>query len=102
MNDHTCQETNAFIAGDYIRCGRPAKTLVKHRGRDEGPYWMCDECAYHNIRNRNGEDVTPEELKQQRSKVEVRFGPRFHPGYMIREDFLPEVYALLSRLEKQS
>ena len=50
-----------MIGEEYLRCGAPARTLVQPRGRTEGPYWMCDWCAEHNLRNRNCEDVTPKE-----------------------------------------
>lgn len=29
--------------------------LLQHRGRSEGPYFMCLECGEHNARNRNAE-----------------------------------------------
>lgn len=57
--NHRCEETLGMIGSQYLRCGAPAKTLVQHRGRNEGPYWMCDEHAHHNIHNRNAEDITP-------------------------------------------
>ena len=50
-----------MIGEEYLRCGAPARTLVQPHGRTEGPYWMCDRCAEHNLRNRNCEDVTPKE-----------------------------------------
>ena len=63
MTPHTCEETTGFDerTQQYIRCGRPAVALIKHRGRIEGPYWMCPEDADHNIKNRNAEDITPKE-----------------------------------------
>jgi hypothetical protein len=61
VTKHTCQETTGMVGDRYLRCGAPAKTLVQPRGRTEGPYWMCDACASHNIHNRNCEDVTPKE-----------------------------------------
>lgn len=59
-SSHRCEETEGMIGDQYLRCGDPAKTLVKHRGRSEGPYWMCPVHADHNIHNRDAEDVTPE------------------------------------------
>lgn len=56
---HTCEETTGMIGDAYIRCGASAKILVQPRGRTEGPYWMCDSCASHNIMNRDCENVTP-------------------------------------------
>jgi len=60
---HFCEETVGFDQDNhlYIRCGNPAKILVKHVGRNEGPYWMCDPCASHNIHNRGGQDITASE-----------------------------------------
>jgi hypothetical protein len=56
---NTCEETTGMIGDTYIRCERPATTLVQHRGRTEGPYWMCATCASHNLENRDAEDITP-------------------------------------------
>jgi hypothetical protein len=95
----TCQETTGTIGESYLRCGKPSTTLVQHRGRTEGPYWMCDACAFHNVYNRDAEDVTPAELRMDRP-VKVRVGDGQF-AYVIQEHLLPEVYALLSRLEKQ-
>lgn len=61
MTTHTCQETIGMIGEQYLRCGKPAQILVQPRGRTEGPYWMCDYCASHNIHNRDCQDVTPAE-----------------------------------------
>ena len=58
---HACEETAGMIGDSYLRCGAPAEILVQHKGRTEGPYWMCPLCAWHNIRNRNGADITPNE-----------------------------------------
>lgn len=57
----TCEETTGtatfgdLVCDMYLRCGKPAIALVKHRDRNEGPYFMCGPCAYHNTRNRNSE-----------------------------------------------
>ncbi len=90
-----CEETHGMIGNRYLQCGKPADILVQPRGRNEGPYWMCEEHAHHNLLNRNCADVTPAEVKRQWPKADII-------GYKIRRDFLPEVYALLSRLERQS
>jgi hypothetical protein len=60
--DPTCEETHGYDedADMYLRCGKLAAILVQHRGRTEGPYWMCRFHAAHNIDNRNAEDITPE------------------------------------------
>ena len=63
MTEHRCQEVEGMIGSLYLRCGEPATTLVKLRGRDEGPYWLCDMHAFHYIKNRNCEDITPKEDK---------------------------------------
>lgn len=49
----TCEETTGMLGETYLRCGRPAAALVQHQGRKEEPYFMCDACANHNVRNRN-------------------------------------------------
>lgn len=99
MSAHTCEETHGF-GEQYLRCGRPATTLVKHRGRDEGPYWMCPEHASHNIHNRDAEDVTPK-AERVRTFTVVSTGAAHGHGYRIDDRDMPEVYALLSRLEKK-
>lgn len=48
-----CEEASPLSRGLYIPCGAPTSTLVKHRGRREGPYFMCTLCASHNVRNRD-------------------------------------------------
>lgn len=59
--EHTCQEVLMAIGDKLVRCGDPAKTLVQPRGRKEGPYWLCPSHADHYLRNRNCENVTPNE-----------------------------------------
>lgn len=95
---HTCEETLGMIGNEYVRCGRPAPTLVQHRGRAEGPYWMCREHAAHNLHNRNAEDITPD-AERVREFTDVNCGAG---AYRIDDRYMPEVYALLSKLEKQS
>lgn len=51
----TCEETYGMIGEKYLYCGRPAVMLIQHRGRAEGPYFMCLNCGEHNARNRNAE-----------------------------------------------
>ena len=60
----TCEETLDILPGrdgksydDYVRCGKPAVMRVKHRGRTEGPYSMCEACGSHNVANRNAEVI---------------------------------------------
>jgi hypothetical protein len=55
FTEKTCQETSGMVGDRYIRCGARAFVLLKYRGRDEGPYFMCLACGDHNIRNRNAE-----------------------------------------------
>lgn len=50
-----CEETTGMVGETYTRCGAPAVMLVKYRGREEGPYFMCFGCGTHNARNRNAE-----------------------------------------------
>ncbi len=47
-----CQETTGMIGDHYTRCNRPAVVVVKHLGRNEDPYAMCELCASHNVGNR--------------------------------------------------
>lgn len=50
----TCEEVVTMVGENYIRCGRKATAIVKHTGRDEGPYALCEFCASHNVNNRGG------------------------------------------------
>ncbi len=47
-----CVETLAMVGDKYVCCGWPAVAIVKHVGRDEGPYAMCLSHAAHNVGNR--------------------------------------------------
>jgi hypothetical protein len=74
MVERKCQETTGAIGNLYLRCGKPAVAVVQHRGRSEGPYDLCEACADHNVRNRNGyvvEQYAPSEIVQRLSR-EVR------------------------------
>lgn len=46
----TCEEASVMSMKFYIPCGKPAVALVKNR--DPKPYYMCEGCADHNVRNR--------------------------------------------------
>ena len=46
----TCEEASMLSVRMYIPCGKPATFLVKNR--DPKPYFMCEACADHNVRNR--------------------------------------------------
>jgi hypothetical protein len=96
-----CEETLGMVGSQYLRCNAPATIQVQHKGRDEGPYWMCREHAAHNIHNRNAEDVTPE-AERVKEFTEVCIGVGSGSGYKIDDRYMPEVYALLSKLEKKS
>lgn len=50
-----CQEAAiAFKVNDsiteYLPCEKPAVAVVANR--DSQPYYMCDQCTDHNVRNR--------------------------------------------------
>jgi len=46
---HTCEES----LGAFWYCGRRAVAAVSWPLRGEGPYIMCEMCAWHNVKNRN-------------------------------------------------
>ena len=46
----TCEEASPLSVRTFIPCGKPATFLVKNR--DPKPYFMCEACADHNVKNR--------------------------------------------------
>lgn len=63
---HKCEEANMFgvmMPSDDgpvpAPCGKPATKFIWH-GRRERPYYMCDGCADHNVRNRGGISLVEE------------------------------------------
>lgn len=52
-----CEETWGMVGDKYLRCGKPSVVQVQHRGRAEGPYFMCLEHGWHNVKNRNAEAI---------------------------------------------
>ncbi len=98
----TCQEASALSMTRYIACGRPASVIIDNG--DEHPYWMCEPCADHNVRNRGAVDYTPKKKVgsvQQRieSRLSALAAPRnrddpnpFESAYggalqIVREEF---------------
>lgn len=53
-----CEEAGPLSVEVYIPCNAPAVKLVYH-SRDKRTYRMCEQCAWHNIKNRGGEDRGP-------------------------------------------
>lgn len=51
----TCEEASALSVSRYVACGRVATVLIK--GRDPRPYFMCDQCGDHNLKNRGPAEV---------------------------------------------
>lgn len=56
-----CQEASPQSRGSYIPCGAPAVFVVKNR--DPDPYFMCEMCADHNVRNRGARYVMADETE---------------------------------------
>jgi len=52
-----CQEASILSKEYYIPCGAPA-TMIVDNG-DKQPYWMCEPCGTHNVRNRGGVKLKP-------------------------------------------
>lgn len=96
MGEHCCEEVEGMIGSLALRCNAPAYTLVKHRGRDEGPYWMCPEHASHNIANRNAEDVTAKEKSLIMQRRIVTDGTIFRLQHRVNDTqewaFYPDAY----------
>lgn len=55
---HDCQEASSLSRNDYIPCGAPAVCIVDNG--DERPYWMCEQCATHNVERRGAIRWEPE------------------------------------------
>lgn len=45
-----CEEMR-FVAGITLQCKMPATKII-HSDTDKKDYNMCDECAWHSIKNR--------------------------------------------------
>lgn len=54
--DHCCEEC-AIGFSAYMPCNKPATQIIGWIGRTDEPIRMCDACADHNIRNRNGQKL---------------------------------------------
>lgn len=54
-----CEEASPASLSFYIPCNAPAVKIVQFRS-GEGPYRMCEPCAYHNTRNRGAHYVSGE------------------------------------------
>lgn len=54
-----CQEVVDSFGDMLIYCRRPGSKVVWHGRRTERPYVFCDQCAYHNIKNRGGKEMVP-------------------------------------------
>ncbi len=57
-----CQEVTGSAVTDegdiLLHCHRAGQTLVWHQ-KDRRAYVMCDQCSYHNIKNRGGIELVP-------------------------------------------
>jgi hypothetical protein len=51
-----CEEASPMSHNFYIPCNRPAVRMIGFKS-GEGPYRMCEACAYHNVKNRNAIDM---------------------------------------------
>ena len=51
---HCCEEASTMSGKFYIPCNRPAVAIVGWKGRSEAPIRMCDQCEFHNVKNRGG------------------------------------------------
>ena len=60
-----CQEASPNSRSYYIPCNSPARKIVAfvHDNKvTEGPYRMCEACAWHNV-NRRGASYVCEEVE---------------------------------------
>ena len=48
--DRKCQEASPLSRSTFVACGKDAVCIVDNG--DTHPYWMCAECAVHNVENR--------------------------------------------------
>ncbi len=54
-----CEEASTASVGFYVPCNAPAVFMVGWEGRKEGPYRMCESCAWHNTHNRGARVLGP-------------------------------------------
>jgi len=54
-----CEEASPMSRDYYIPCNAPATTMIAWPSRNEGPYRMCESCAWHNVKNRGATDLGP-------------------------------------------
>ena len=65
FTDKKCQEASIFSVKTYIPCGLPAKHIIYHERDGKHFYFMCEACAYHNLRNRGAIELIPKEEKNE-------------------------------------
>jgi len=58
FKDTPCQEASIHSHETFIPCGRPGYSAVFH-SKDRRVYVMCDQCTYHNVKNRGGIQLRP-------------------------------------------
>src|SRR5882757_10012436 len=56
-NSNCCEEAAMLSESSYVPCNRPASSIVGWKERNEKPIRMCNICADHNVKNRNGEII---------------------------------------------
>lgn len=47
-----CEEASVLSDISYIPCNAPAVAIVGWHGRSDAPIRMCEQCEWHNIKNR--------------------------------------------------
>ena len=57
--EHCCEECAILPPGMnfYMPCNKPATKMIGWPARKEGPYRMCDDCAWHSVKNRGATEM---------------------------------------------
>lgn len=66
-----CEEASLLSGAVYIPCNALAVAIVGWKGRSDTPIRMCEQCEWHNIRNRGGYRVESLETPPQPEKSDI-------------------------------
>lgn len=87
-NPHCCEEASLSSSQYYIPCNKPATKLVGWKGRSDAPIRMCEMCADHNVKNKNGY-ISAEVVKEEwEIEFDAAMAKSLNPWDSMNEDAL--------------